>query len=74
LLVKVSTLKDKGVYPKKKKEVTPLRVTSFFFYFISRNALHNWSGQEVERFPHFTPSNFDITSSTFIPFTKRLMP
>ena len=43
-------------------------------YPISCNALHNWSGQEVERLPQRIPSKRAITASTGMPFTKRESP
>ena len=48
------------------------------FYWVSlviwRRALHNWSGQDVVRCPHFIPSKRANTSSTLMPRIKLHIP
>lgn len=43
-------------------------------YPIACNALHNWSGQDVERLPQRIPSKRVITAFTGMPFTRRESP
>ena len=72
-LRKLSTEKGNRDCPEKTRG-TSKKYLLFFYAWISLKALHNWSGQDVHRFPHLIPSRRAITSSTFIPFTNREIP